>query len=66
MWTSAAGGVESLDLDTGLWEMWSRGDCRLGELVVLPQAQTLAGRCGSDGVGLFDTVSGALVGRVGL
>ena len=66
LWTSAAGGVESLDLDTGLWEMWSLGDCSLSQLVVLPDAQTLAGRCGSDEVGLFDTVSGALVGRVGL
>lgn len=66
IWVTASGGVESLDLDTGLWEMWPLAGCTLSYLVVLPDAQTLAGRCGQDEVALFDTVSGGMRGRVGL
>ena len=66
LWITAPDGVESLDLDTGVWEMWPAAGCSLTQLVVLPDEQTLAGRCGDSEVGLFDTLSGAMTGRVGL
>lgn len=66
LWITDSNGLESLDLDTGLWELWPLADCALSQLVVLPDGQTLAGRCGGSEVALFDTLSGTMTGRVGL